>query len=126
MLAPGRIYVNDTKRLAMNFQDDDGTDIDPDTLTLKLMSPSGTVTTAVYGTDAALVRLNTGDYYVDVVPNESGRWHWRWISTGANTATATEGTFVVQWSEIEEGIGGGSSVGVLVTPDETAEIEELT
>lgn len=126
MLAPGRIYVGDTKRIAINFQDDDGNDIDPDALTFKLMSPTGTVTTAAYGTNAQLVRLNVGDYYVDVVPDESGRWHWRWISSGAGTATVTEGTLVVQWSEIEEGVGGGTSGGVLVTPNETAEIEELT
>lgn len=126
MLAPGRIYVGDTKRIAINFQDDDGNDVDPDALTFKLLSPSGELTTAVYGTDAAVVRLSTGDYHVDVVPDESGRWHWRWVSTGANAATATEGTLVVQWSEIEEGAGSGATGGVLVTPDETEEIEELT
>lgn len=103
MLIPGRTYVNDTKRIAINYQDDDGVDVDPDGVTFKLMSPRGTITTYVYGTDAELVRLNTGDYHVDVTPTESGRWHWRWISTGTGKATATEGTLVVQWSEIVEG-----------------------
>lgn len=107
MLAPGRIYVNDTKRIAINYQDDDGNDIDPDGVTFKLRDPSGTVTSYVYGTDADLVRMNTGDYYIDVTPNASGRWHWRWISTGSNKATAHEGTLVVQASAIEE--DGGST-----------------
>ena len=107
MLLPGRIYVDDTKRIAINFQDDDGNDIDPTGLTFKWMSPSGTITSYVYGTDAALVRLSTGDYHIDVTPDESGRWRWRWISTGTGKASVTEGSMVVQWSEIEE--GGGST-----------------
>lgn len=103
MLEPGRVYVDDTKRLAINFQDDDGNDIDPTGLTFKLMSPTGTLTTYVYGTDAEVVKLSTGDYYVDVTPDESGRWRWRWVSTGSGRASVTEGSIVVQWSEIEEG-----------------------
>lgn len=126
MLTPGRIFVGDTKRIAINYQDEDGVDIDPDGVTFKLLSPSGILTTATYGTDAQLVRSSAGDYYVDVMPTESGRWQWRWISTGVSRSTAHEGTFVVQWSEIEEGVGGGASGGALVTPDETEEIEELT
>jgi len=98
MLTPGRNYVNTTVRLAVNFQDDDATDVDPSTVTFKVYSPSGVTTTYVYATDAELIRLDTGDYYVDYVPNESGRWHYRWSSTGTGTAIALEGTFVVQGS----------------------------
>lgn len=98
MLTPGRHAVNTTVRLAVNFQDDDGTDVDPTTVTFKAYSPSGTTTTYVYATDAALVRSNTGDYYVDFVPDESGRWYYRWSSTGTGTAIAIEGTFIVQAS----------------------------
>lgn len=122
MLAPGRVYVGDTKRIAMNYQDDDGIDIDPSSVVFKLLSPSGTLTQATYGTDAALVRQSTGDYYVDATFNESGRWTWRWVSTGTGTATAHEGTLIVRWSEIEEGLGS-STGGSLVTPTAT-EIEE--
>lgn len=102
MLSPGRHAVGTTVRIAVQFQDDDGTDIDPDGLTFKKMAPDGTITSLVYGTDADVVRLNTGDYYVDVVPNASGRWRYRWVSTGTGKSTALEGTFVVQYSEIEE------------------------
>ena len=98
MLTPGRHAVNTTVRIAVNFQDDDGTDVDPSTVTFKAMSPIGTLTTYVYGTDAELIRLNTGDFYVDFVPTESGRWHYRWSSTGTGTAIALEGTLVVQAS----------------------------
>lgn len=98
MLTPGRHYVNTTVRLAVNFQDDDWTDVDPSTVTFKAFSPSGVTTTYVYQTDAQLVRLDTGDYFVDFVPDESGRWHYRWSSTGTGTAVAMEGSFVVQGS----------------------------
>jgi hypothetical protein len=98
MLTPGRIYVNTTTRIAVNFQDDDATDVDPTTVTFKAYSPSGTTTTYAYATDAELVRADTGDYYVDFEPDEPGRWFYRWASTGTGTAIALEGTFVVQAS----------------------------
>ena len=107
MLTPGRKAVNSPVRIAANFQDDTRVDIDPDTVTVKIYSPQGTISTYVYGTDAQVVRLTTGDYHVDVTPDESGRWRWRWVSTGSGKASATEGSIVVQWSEIEE--GGGST-----------------
>lgn len=98
MLTPGRHYVNTTVRIAVNFQDDDGTDVDPSTVTFKAYSPTGTTTTYVYSTDTELIRMNTGDYYVDFVPDESGRWFYRWSSTGTGTAIAIEGSLVVQSS----------------------------
>jgi len=96
MLTPGRVYVNSTVRIAVNFQDDDATDVDPSTVTFKAFSPYGTTITYIYGTDAELVRSDAGDYFVDFVPDQSGRWFYRWISTGSGTAIALEGNFVVQ------------------------------
>jgi hypothetical protein len=98
LLTPGRHAVNTTVRIAVNFQDDNGTDVDPSGVSFRLYSPSATDTTYTYGTDIELVRLNTGDYVIDVVPNESGRWHYRWLSTGTGTSIALEGSFVVQSS----------------------------
>lgn len=98
MLIPGRIYVNTTIRIPVNYQNDQGEDIDPDTVTFKLSSPNGTITTFVYGTDAEVSKTSTGDYYIDVIPDLPGRWFFRWDSTGMNKATAVEGDFVVQTS----------------------------
>lgn len=102
MLTPGRKAVNSPVRIAANFQDEDRTDIDPTTVTVKFRSPSGTVTSYVYGTDAALVKASTGDYYIDFTPDESGRWRYRWITTGTNKAIAFERSFLVEYSEFEE------------------------
>lgn len=98
MLTPGRHAVNTTVRIAVNFQDDDGTDVDPSTVQFKTYSPCGQSTTLTYGTDDDLIRMDTGDYFVDFVPTESGRWFYRWSSTGTGTAIAMEGSLVVQAS----------------------------
>lgn len=103
MLTPGKKYVNSPVRIAANFQNEDRTDVDPSTVVLKLMSPNGTTTTYTYGTDAELVKANTGDYYTDYSPDMSGRWWYRWETTGTGTATAVEGSFVVQNSPFYEG-----------------------
>ncbi len=102
MLIPGRIYQNSTVRIPVNFQDADGADVDPDTITFKLYSPDAEISTYVYGTDDEVFRTSVGDYYIDVTPDLPGRWHFRWESTGANLATAVEGQFVVQVSRFYE------------------------
>lgn len=102
MLIPGRIYQYSTVRIPVNFQDADGVDVDPDTITFKIYSPDAAITSYVYGTDAEILRTSDGDYYIDVTPNLPGRWHFRWESTGANLATAVEGQFVVQVSRFYE------------------------
>lgn len=98
MLTPGDNYVNSPVTIAANFQTRDGDDVDPDTVTLKLFSPSQTETSYVYQTDDELVRVDTGDYYIDVTPDESGRWFYRWETTGANKTIGLEGSFVVKAS----------------------------
>jgi len=77
------------------------TAVDPTTLTFKCESPSGTVTTLVYGTDGALLRLTTGEYYVDVTPDEAGTWTYKFIATGTGQS-AGELYFRVRQTAIPE------------------------
>jgi hypothetical protein len=102
MLTPGRKYINSPVRIAANLQDEDGTDIDPTTVVFRIMSPSWNETTYTYGTDAQLVKVNTGDYYVDFTPDEAGRWAYRWQTTGTNKTIAFEGEFRVMASDFYE------------------------
>ena len=95
MLTPGRKYVDGLVRIAANFQDEDRLDVDPDTVVFKVMSPSGSITTYTYGDDVEVVKVNVGDYYVEYSPNASGRWYYRWQTTGTGTTTAVEGSFIV-------------------------------
>lgn len=89
-------------RIAANFQTGADIDVDPTTVVIKFYSPAGEVTSYTYGTDAALVKANAGDYYIDFTPDRSGLWNWRWITTGTNTELAHEGSFRVQYSPFED------------------------
>lgn len=95
MLIPGKIIQGTTIRVAANFQNSADADVDPSTVTFRLMSPWGNETSYVYGTDAELVKQDTGDFYVDVTMTEAGRYTYRWETTGTNQNLVTEGTYVV-------------------------------
>lgn len=96
---PGRYYVNSPVRLTINFQDDAGTDTDPETIKLRLLSPERVETEYTYLEDDELQKTNAGDYTCDVTPDKPGRWHFRWQTTGIATTVATEGSFLVQASK---------------------------
>lgn len=102
MLTPGRKVVGAPVRIAANFQDENRSDIDPTTVTLRIKSPCGTEYIYVYETDDELIRVNTGDYYVAFEPDMSGRWFYRWETTGTNMATAIQGNFLVQYSPFHD------------------------
>ena len=95
---PGKYYVNTTMRLTASFTEDDGDYVDPATVTFKTRSPASVEATYVYGTDDEVQRLSAGRYVADIVPDESGRWHYLWVTTGAGTAIVMEGTFLIQAS----------------------------
>ena len=72
-----------------------GTNTDPTAITFKVRVPAGTITTYVYGTDAALVKSATGVYYVDYTPSDEGIYAWRMAGTGTCVA-AEEQQFTVK------------------------------
>lgn len=104
MLRPGKLYVNTTLRLTINFKDDDGDDVDPSTVTFRLMSPGGVESTYVYETDSEVTKQSVGDYAAEIVPDTAGRWFYRWQTTGSGTALATEGDFLIQDSPFFDGV----------------------
>ena len=103
-MIPGKHYVNSPVYIPVNFRDADSDDVDPTTVAIRVMSPSGTDTTYTYGTDAEVGKSSVGDYYADITPTESGRWHYRWQTTGTGVAIAIEGTFLVQASAFYDGV----------------------
>ena len=77
------------------FKNAAGAAADPSTVTYKYRKPgSATVTTLVYGTDAAVVKSATGTYYVDVDLDTGGIWTDWWVTTGTPKKTS-RGTFSV-------------------------------
>lgn len=97
-IAPGRNYVNGVVRVGIHFEQEDGTDVNPTTVSVKVRSPSGAETTYVYNTDDEVSQVDTGDYYLEITPTEAGRWHYRWYTTGSSTTAVLEGDFLVQHS----------------------------
>lgn len=80
------------------FEDSAGTDTDPSTVTLRVVSPSGVNSVYTYGgSPDTVTRDSVGNYHVDVEADEVGWWFYKWESTGSGQA-AQEGEFVVKES----------------------------
>ena len=101
-LRPGKYYVNTTMRIEAIFTDDSGAYVDPTTVTFTTMSPARAETAYVYGTDSEMQRLSAGRYAADIVPDESGRWHYKWTTTGTGKAIVMEDDFLIQYSVFED------------------------
>lgn len=70
-------------RVTALFQDEDGNDVDPATVELTVISPSGIERSFTYGgSPDTVTRASTGNYFADVEANEAGDWFYRWTSTG--------------------------------------------
>jgi hypothetical protein len=76
-----------------------GTNTDPSVVKAYYKSPTGVVTTLVYGVDNALVKDAVGQYHVDILAQIVGNWFYRFEGTGTLVA-ANEGEFVIQPSQI--------------------------
>lgn len=83
---PNKYQVGDAVRVNGEFRDQNNTLIDPPVLRFKFKKPDGTITTYVYGTDAQVVRVSTGIYFVLVDSNTYGDWKYRWETEGAGGA----------------------------------------
>ena len=92
MLTPGKIYIGRVVRLSANFQVSDA-DTDPATVELKTRSPCGVEATYTYAA-ADITKTSVGDYYIDVTPDEPGRWAFKWTTTTPDDVS--EGDFLVQ------------------------------
>lgn len=83
MSTPNKYDVGDlVETIGRFFDRDDVTPLDPTTVSLSYRKLGGSVTTLVYGTDAAVVKVSTGVYRCDISAASSGRWFYRWHSTG--------------------------------------------
>lgn len=89
--------VGDVVRITGTFTNAASGAVDPGTVYAKYKDPSGTVTTLTYLVDVALVRVSAGVYYTDVNADETGRWYYRFSSTGTGQAME-EGAFLVRQS----------------------------
>ncbi len=89
--------IGDEVRVSAAFQSLANVLTDPTTVTVKVKDPANAITSYVYGTDEELVKDSTGMYHLDVTPDQSGTWYYRFASTGTVTA-AEEKSFLVRES----------------------------
>lgn len=89
--------IGDMVRLTVEFLVDEQ-NVDPSTLTFKLKSPDGTITTYVFGAGSDVVKDAVGHYHVDYLTVKSGTHTYHWQGTGT-AQSALEGAFFVQPSQ---------------------------
>ena len=60
---------------------------DPTVITLKVKTPTGTISTYIYNSgDGVIIRDSAGVYRADIVVTAAGTWTYKWIGTGAAAA----------------------------------------
>lgn len=89
-------YVQGQKaRFEVVFDDAVAGLVDPGAVKFRYSIDSGSPNELTYGVDAALVKVSTGSYRVDLDLDTPGRMRWRWLSTG-NAQAATQGVIVIE------------------------------
>lgn len=68
--------------------------LDPPVVKISYRVGSGPVTTKEYDVDDEVVRESEGIYYMDIVGDQVGVWHWRIFSEEDDIA-ADEGSFQI-------------------------------
>ena len=67
----------DMVRIASNFKDIAGADVDPTTIIFRIKQPDGTVEALTYETDPEVVRDSTGKYHYDLSLDQAGEYQYR-------------------------------------------------
>lgn len=81
--------INTTHLFPATFKQWNGSayvNTDPTTVRARFEAPSGLVYTLVYGVDAELVRVTTGEYYALFVPDETAEWEYSFKGEGVVVA----------------------------------------
>lgn len=108
MLKNGNVYPGATFQVSLTVTDNAGVLTNPATVALTTLSPAGTETAYVLGSDDAIQQESIGVFLADITPDCAGRWRFRWVTTVP--ATVYEDSFVVRKSEFSpygDSAGGG-------------------
>lgn len=83
-------------RTTTPFQDTAGDAFDPDTVTFSVKTPGTAAVDYVYGTDANVTKLATGDFACDLDTETEGTWYYHVTgTTGGVNRGADQGHFSV-------------------------------
>lgn len=86
-------------RLSVAFADAAGVAVDPGGVTFSARAPDGTPQEETYPA-GNIVRASAGNYYVDLLVETPGRWHYRFAGIDTGQA-ADEHEFVVSPSRFD-------------------------
>lgn len=82
-----------TVRIRVTFEDPDtGVPVDPNSVSIKVRAPGGTVTTKTFGTDAEVVKEATGKYLYRLTLSEEGTYRWKWTGVATDETAVIPGT----------------------------------
>ena len=91
--------IGESARLALALSTFEGSAADPAVLRLRVKSPSGAVTTYLYGVAPELVRDGVGQFRASIPLTEAGAWRYRWESEAPHQGAA-EGALQVMASRV--------------------------
>ncbi len=96
---PSTYDIADIVRVTGKFSTASGSTAykDPTTVNLHIETPDGSVTSYAVSpptTSADIVRDTTGEFYSDITTTGSGRYEYRYTSTGTLTASQESGFLV--------------------------------
>lgn len=87
-------YVGDVAKLMISVRKDNAL-TDPEGLKLKVKPPQASPQEYVFGSNVEIVRDETGKYHAMIPVTKTGRWNYRWESSGPGTTGAVEKAFDV-------------------------------
>lgn len=96
-ITPREYDVGDGVRTTSQFKVN-GVLTDPTSVTIKVKTPAGTVTTKSYPADPEVVRTGLGAFSYTFILTTAGSWWYRWEGAGA-VIGAAERRFQVRASE---------------------------
>lgn len=81
-------------RLTGTWRNDTSALVDPTTVTLKIQSPDGSISSITYAS-GAVIRDSVGVFHYDYQPSVQGNYTYRWEGTG-NAIASGQGSFFVE------------------------------
>lgn len=92
------VFIGSSPRSFGEFRNFAGALADPQTVRVTILTPGLPPVTKTFGTDAEVIKVEVGKYYIDLDANVEGVWQIRWFAEGIGKA-ATEIRFRVKDSD---------------------------
>ena len=94
-MAINAYQVQNSVTMACQFKTSAGVLTDPDTVTVRLKGPTGSITTLVYGVDPEVAKDAVGKYHATftIPANGAGLWTYQFVGVGGSNHAVSEAQF---------------------------------